>query len=171
MVEAALATIGTRRSMGSHQSARMLTDTWLTPPHIITALGEFDLDPCCPPNMPWTTARVMWTERGLERDWFDRVWLNPPFSREAVHWLRKMVKHGDGIALTFARTETRWFFETIWRAATAVLFIEGRPYFHLADGTKAKANSGAPCVLAAYGYENAEILKTSGISGQFVRLK
>lgn len=30
--------------------------TWLTPPHIIEALGPFDLDPCCPPTMPWRTA-------------------------------------------------------------------------------------------------------------------
>ncbi len=32
---------------------------WLTPPAIIKALGEFDLDPCCPPVMPWRTAREM----------------------------------------------------------------------------------------------------------------
>lgn len=36
------------RAIGSHQSARMKSDTWLTPPDIIKSLGEFDLDPCSP---------------------------------------------------------------------------------------------------------------------------
>lgn len=156
--------------MGSHQSAAMLSDTWLTPPEIIRALGEFDLDPCCPPVMPWQTAKEHYTSLGLCKPWFGRVWLNPPYSREAVKWLRKMAMHGDGIALAFARTETEWFFETIWRAATAVLFLEGRIYFHHADGVRAAMNAGAPSVLAAYGNDNAAILKASGIAGQFVSL-
>lgn len=140
-------------SMGSHQSAAMISDTWLTPPSIVRALGSFDLDPCCPPVMPWQTATVQYNEAqdGLSTPWFGRVWCNPPYSREAVKWLRKLVAHGNGIALTFARTETEWFFETIWRAADAVLFLEGRIHFHRADGVQAKANAGAPSVLAAYG--------------------
>ena len=36
--------------MGSHHSARAETTTWLTPPHVIEALGHFDLDPCGHPN-------------------------------------------------------------------------------------------------------------------------
>lgn len=159
--------------MGGHQSAAMLSETWLTPPAIITALGEFDLDPCCPPVMPWRTARLAYTENedGLVKPWAGRVWLNPPYSRKAVAWLRKMAAHGDGIALTFARTETEWFFETVWRAATSVLFLEGRIYFHHGDGRRAAANAGAPSVLAAYGVENSDALASSGINGQFVRLR
>lgn len=41
------------KGMGSHQSAAMLKDEWLTPPEIIQALGgpeSFDLDPCAPIN-------------------------------------------------------------------------------------------------------------------------
>ena len=33
------------KGMGSHQSANMQNDEWLTPPHILDALGQFDLDP------------------------------------------------------------------------------------------------------------------------------
>lgn len=40
-------------SMGGHQSAAMLKDEWLTPPHILRALGPFDLDTCAPVNRPW----------------------------------------------------------------------------------------------------------------------
>lgn len=42
--------------IGSHQSARMLNDEWLTPPNIIINLGPFDLDPCAPVIRPWNTA-------------------------------------------------------------------------------------------------------------------
>jgi phage N-6-adenine-methyltransferase len=157
--------------IGGHQSAMMITDTWLTPPHIITALGHFDLDPCCPEEgMPWSTAGRFFTKKddGLSEAWFGRVWLNPPYSREAVKWLKKLADHGTGTALIFARTETSWFFEQVWKRASAILFLEGRIHFHLPDGARAKANSGAPSVLVAYGAEDARILKTSGIKGVFV---
>lgn len=67
--------------------------TWLTPKSIIDALGPFDLDPCCPPQMPWSTAAEMICRpaNGLEVDWLGkRVWCNPPYGREAVPFLRKM---------------------------------------------------------------------------------
>lgn len=159
-------------AMGSHQSAAMVSDTWLTPPHIIKALGRFDLDPCTPPAMPWQTAAKRYTEAddGLTSPWFGRVWLNPPYSREAVKWLRKLADHGNGVALVFARTETAWFWETVWNAADAVLFLRGRIHFHHGDGTRASANAGAPSVLVAYGKENARILQESGIEGRFIHL-
>jgi hypothetical protein len=34
-------------------------NTWLTPLSLIQSLGAFDLDPCCPPVMPWRTATLM----------------------------------------------------------------------------------------------------------------
>lgn len=73
--------------------------TWLTPPEIINALGPFDLDPCCPPTMPWRTATQMvhWPDDGLAVDWTGkRVWLNPPYGREAVPFLHKMAKNKTG---------------------------------------------------------------------------
>ena len=41
-------------------------------------------------------------------------------------WLRRMAQHNDGIALTFARTETALFHETVWERANAVFFFAGR---------------------------------------------
>ena len=73
--------------------------TWLTPPHIIESLGPFDLDPCCPPNMPWRTAKRMvhWPDDGLKVDWTGkRVWCNPPYGREAIPFLRKMAENRTG---------------------------------------------------------------------------
>jgi hypothetical protein len=72
--------------------------------------------------------------------------------------------------LIFARTETKMFFDCVWNKADAVLFVQGRLYFHHVSGEVAKANAGAPSVLVAYGKQNAEVLRTCGIKGQFLYL-
>jgi len=161
------------RSMGSHQSAKGKSVEWLTPPEILLALGEFDLDPCCPENMPWKTAGVQYTRAidGLMADWFGRVWLNPPFGSEAVKWLRKLADHGNGIALVPARTETAMFYECVWGRADGILFLRGRPHFHHADGRRADFNSGAPIALIAYGQANLDALRRSGLGAVVVESK
>ena len=152
-------------SLSSHQSARMKNDERLTPPEIVAALGAFDLDPCSPVVRPWDTAEKHFTveDDGLVQPWSGRVWCNPPFGREAVKWLRRMVEHGNGVALIPARTETAMFYEAVWGAADAVLFIQGRPHFHYVDGRRAPANSGAPICLVAYGVANVAALERSGL--------
>lgn len=161
------------RGMGGHESHRMLKDEWLTPPHIIESLGDFDLDPCSPGDRrPWDTAAQHYDihDNGLAQPWVGRVWLNPPYGRETGRWLARLAEHGDGIALIFARTETAMFFSEVWEKADALLFLRGRLAFHHIDGTRAKTNSGAPSVLAAYGARNAEALRHSGLGGQLVGL-
>jgi hypothetical protein len=160
--------------MGGHHSAAMDKDEWLTPPYILAALGSFDLDPCAPVARPWPMAREHYTVRdnGLLKPWSGRVWLNPPYGAPAVlgPWLRRMVDHGFGTALIFARTETELFFETVWARAEAALFLRGRLFFHHVDGRAAAANAGAPSVLVAYGAEDGCILRDCGIAGQFIYL-
>lgn len=165
--------MGERKGMGSHQSANMKKDEWLTPPRLIKALGDFDLDPCAPILRPWPTAKKHFTveDDGLVLPWTGRVFLNPPYGLEAANWLGRIALHGNGIALLFARTETKMFFDHIWNKANAVLFIQGRLYFHHVDGTVAAANAGAPSVLVAYSEADAECLRTCGIAGKFIKLK
>ena len=160
-----------RRAMGSHQSHRAQTTTWLTPPHILEALGEFDLDPCAAPG--WSTAREHYTlpTDGLSEPWHGRVWLNPPYGAEAWVWLDRLAEHGTGTALIFARTETAGFVEQVWGKVTAVLFLHGRLHFHHADGTRAKANAGAPSVLAAYGEADAGKLRTCSLPGTYLQVR
>lgn len=152
-------------SLSAHQSANMGSDEWLTPPEILASLGSFDLDPCSPINRPWPTAAEHFhiNDDGLAQEWVGRVWCNPPFGREAIKWMRRMAKHGNGIALIPARTETEMFYETVWGAADAVLFIKGRPHFHRVDGSRAAFNSGAPICLVAYGMQNVAALSASGL--------
>lgn len=162
--------------IGSHQSPRNATDIWLTPPDIIHALGPFDLDPCAAPNpRPWDTAIGHYTlpQDGLTLPWKGRVWLNPPYGNPAIvaPWMRRMVEHGNGIALIFARTETEMFFETVWKAADACFFLGGRLHFHRADGSRAGNNSGAPSVLVAYGARDARRLRETRLKGHLVNLR
>lgn len=160
--------------IGSHQSARMKSETWLTPPWVLHQLtrdlGPFDLDPCAALDQPWVTARDYYTviEDGLQREWRGSVWLNPPYGKEAGRWLARMAEHGDGVALLFARTETDMFFRWVWEHASAILFLCGRLHFHHINGSRAKANAGGPSVLAAYGPGAVERLVRSEIPGSLV---
>lgn len=160
---------GDLSGMGSHHSAAAETVTWLTPRYILDALGAFDLDPCGHPG--WETAKrsICLPEDGLAADWSGRVWLNPPYGRQTWAWLDRLEQHGRGTALIFARTETRGFFEQVWSKASAVLFLSGRLTFVRSDGKPAHANSGAPSALVAYGCEDTQLLRVSGLPGAFVQ--
>lgn len=145
---------------------------WLTPPNLVLKLGEFDLDPCSPIDTPFLHAKNNFTiiDDGLSKDWFGRVYLNPPYGRGMELWLEKLKFHGNGIALIFARTETKCFFEHIWNNADAILFVKGRIRFYHISGIQA-GTPGAPSVFIAYGKENALALKNSGIEGRYLDLK
>jgi hypothetical protein len=156
---------------GHHRGHRGGSDIWLTPPAIIAALGPFDLDPCAAPDpRPWPTASAHFTaeDDGLSLPWSGRVWLNPPYGPETGRWLARLARHGDGIALTFARTETAMFHKYVWGVADALLFLRGRIHFHDATGRRVEANSGGPSVLIAYGSGNAARLESCGLAGAFI---
>ena len=148
------------------------THDWLTPPEILQALGTFDMDPCASQYQPWRTAVCQYTieDDGLARDWHGRVWCNPPYGPHAEKFLARMAAHRNGIALIFARTETKAFQEHCWRRADAMLFMAGRVKFRLPGGGVA-GPAGAPSVLIAYGETNAQSLIQSGIAGYVVALQ
>ncbi|WP_081685720.1 DNA N-6-adenine-methyltransferase [Candidatus Solirubrobacter pratensis] len=142
------------------------TNEWYTPPHVFEALGvEFSLDPCSPPEgVPWIPVKTWMSEAddGLSQRWFGRVWMNPPYGRVTGKWMHKLRDHGNGIALVFARTDVKWWHETV-RDADAVCLVAGRLTFVPGDGQKAPGNSGAPSALVAYGADNAEAVAQSGL--------
>lgn len=161
------------RAMGSHHSARMGKDEWLTPPEILAAFFRFDLDPCAPAAQPWPTAHRKYSlpQDGLALPWEGSVWCNPPYGRHAAKWLARCAAHGNAMALIFARTETKDWQEQVWGKADAILFLFGRLHFHHVDGARAKANSGAPSALIAYGTRMAALLDFCKLPGRFVRLR
>lgn len=165
-------TAGKNRHFGNMHDGEAAKDEWLTPPALLAPLGEFDLDPCAPVFRPWRTASNYFTkfDDGLKKKWFGRVWLNPPYGDETGKWLAKMAIHKNGLALTFARTETEMFHRFVWQQATAIFFFRGRLVFYNATGAPADNSAGAPSVVIAYDNENAEILRNAGFNGKFIKL-
>jgi len=140
------------------------------PPHILEALGQFDLDPCASVDRPWDTAKHHYTaeDDGLMQPWFGRVWCNPPYGPKMRSFLFKLAKHKEGgIALVFARTETKAFFDTVWDEADAILFLKGRLKFHKPDGSVG-GTAGSPSVLIAYGQREVKVLENCDLTGKLV---
>lgn len=147
-------------------------DVWLTPPSLIKALGEFDLDPCSPMNRPWDTAKKHMTmyDDGLILPWEGRVWLNPPYGRALDIWMQKMSRHMNGTALIFARTETKTFQYYIFPHADSIMFLRGRVKFHKEDGSQSNG-ANAPSVLIGYDQYNSDMIADSGLKGHHIYLR
>lgn len=124
------------------------SNTYLTDPELVRLLGPFETDPCCPPRMPWRTARRMYSHEpvrknnirselswqdGLKARWYGRVFMNPPY-RGVLKWAQRFVQHGKGIALLNGRsTETRAT-QIIMKHAVAIWFPDRRLTFHKITG-------------------------------------
>jgi len=96
------------------------------PKNIVKSLGIFDLDPCAAPApRPWETAAnyIELPDDGLKIPWFGRVWLNPPYDEHLGEWMQQMAMHKQGIALTFARTETDIWQRWIWLMLGSFIYI------------------------------------------------
>jgi hypothetical protein len=160
--------------MKAHQQPIGKNDEWITPESIIRSLGHFDLDPCAPANprqvLPWADCVshfVTLPGNGLTCPWTGRIWLNPPFNRnERPKWMARMAEHGNGVMLIPAATETEAFDKQVWKRATGILFLKGRPHFHYVDGRRAPFNCGTAICLVAYGDSNADRLMESQL-GRF----
>lgn len=159
---------GEARAVSTHKSVE-----WYTPAWLFEALGlQFDLDPASPHDaqtaVPAATKYTVFDD-GLKRPWFGRVWMNPPYGPQTGQWMRRMIDHGNGIALVFSRTDAGWCQEAM-QAASAMLFIAGRIQFVPGrENEHKKSRCGAGTVLFSFGAECAESLKRLAGHGVFVR--
>lgn len=157
----------------SFERVKNTSDEWYTPPSIFSKLGHFDLDPCAAVNPVWKIADTNYTaiDDGLSKPWHGRVWLNPPYSRPLLErFVERMTEHGNGIALLFNRCDCKLFQDVIFKRADGILFIKGRVKFCSADGRQ-NGPAGCGSVLIAFGNENAETLKQSGIPGKYFTIE
>jgi len=138
----------------THESTSAETTSWYTPAYIFDLLGlTFDLDVCAPQGgVPWIPAKKYYAlpQDGLELPWDGLVWCNPPYGKETPKWLAKMNTERNGIALVFARTDTKWFHDYLAKA-DCLLFLKGRIQF--VDGLQKTGAGGSTCgsVLVGYG--------------------
>lgn len=142
-----------------------------TPAWIFDGLPlSFDLDPCSPLDGPTTPAAKHYTKQddGLRQTWAGTVWLNPPYTRtEIPRWIARLKRHGDGLALVYARTDTGWLQDN---APDALFLIRGRVRFYDRSGQQGRGNtytSASPSVLLAYGPRCVEGLRSCSLPGLF----
>lgn len=154
----------------THDNKKNKTVDWWTPAWIFTAMGlEFDLDPCSPKGgISWIPTKKFYTEKddGLSQKWGGRVWLNPPYGEQTKHWLAKMHRHRNGVALVFARTDCRWYHDYVVNA-DAILFLKGRIKFVDGYNETNSQGAGAGSMLIAWGDDNVKALARGLITGKF----
>lgn len=127
------------RSKLGKDSFGSVSDEWYTPHDIIqaavTVMGEIDLDPASSAEANETVgAETFWTaaDSPLERDWFGRVFLNPPFTRSADFVTKLVDEYKVGraeaavLVINGNRFDARWF-HPLWDHL--LCFTYNRPAF------------------------------------------
>lgn len=120
---------------------------WYTPPAYIEAaalaMGGIDLDPAsCEKAQENVKAGTFYTaeDNGLEKRWFGRVWLNPPYAKDSIGAFAEKVateNYDQACVLVNNATDARWF-HRITETASAICFIKGRIKFLDSTGNPAK---------------------------------
>lgn len=153
------------RFMSRTSSSR---DDWQTPIELVETLGVFDLDPCANCREPTRLASQGFTisDDGLSLPWEGRVWLNPPYGKEARNWLQRLANHGNGIALVPPRVGAKWFHEVVFKTFDAILFHKGRIAFLNPDTGEPVSGNNSDSVFIAYGADNVDALIKSKLEGK-----
>ena len=116
---------------------------------IESSVGGFDLDPCASQSSDLASTNLTKDDGGL-RQWYGKVWMNPPYS-EVSDWMQHAeLQNGHGytdliVGLVFARTATQWFHKYA-KKADLLCFVEGRLTFGNADNT-----APAPSLVVVWG--------------------
>lgn len=118
--------------MSVHFSSK--TDMWATPQAFFDKYDEkfnFELDVCA--NAENAKCKHYFTEEedGLAQEWTGVCWMNPPYGREIIHWMKKAYESSlEGatvVCLVPARTDTKWWHEYAMKGD--IEFIRGRLKF------------------------------------------
>lgn len=138
------------------------TNEWYTPPWIVDlareTLGGIDLDPASNDvAQKWIGAGHYYTQEmdGYRREWFGRVWLNPPFD-DTLRWVRRLTAAYEdrsvsaAILLVNSAPGYAWW-ERLWRERPVCMLRE-RVHFVRPDGsTNGPAKKGQ--TVAYFGHE------------------
>jgi len=159
------------------------SDHWNTPVSFLERVEEIDaigLDPC-PNSHSYVNAFVEYSlaneEDGLALPWHSNglVFVNPPYGRKLKSWTRKIAEEAlrgaEIVALTPARTDTRWFHDYIHPYANSMLFWKGRIKF--IDGTTGKERHSAtfPSLVSYFGPRPTKFKAAFGDAGLLIELR
>jgi len=94
---------------------------------------QFTLDVCADSSNAKVRRFLSESDDGLRKPWTNEVcWMNPPYGREIVKWIRKawhesLLNKATVVCLVPARTDTKWFWDYCVRGE--IRFIQGRLRF------------------------------------------
>ena len=108
---------------------------WPTPRDIFEPLDRefhFTLDVCATAENTKCIRFFSPEKNGLNQNWSGVCWMNPPYGRAMIPFLKKAVmEKANGVitvALIPARTNTAWWHDLVW-PNSEVRFVRGRPKF------------------------------------------
>ncbi len=130
------------------------TDMWETPQAFFDAWNKefnFDLDVCATDENAKCPLYYTKEKDGLSNRWAGTVWINPPYGKEIIKWMRKAyesARDGDAtvVCLVPARTDTAWWHDYAMKGD--ITFIRGRLKF-------GNAKNSAPFPSAVVVFEQA----------------
>ena len=130
---------------------------WETPQGLFDELNNefaFDLDVCATPENAKCNNYYTPEIDGLKQEWSGVCWMNPPYGREIVNWIRKAHKEATKpnttvVCLVPAKTDTMWWHDYCIKGE--VRFIKGRLRF-----VGAKYNAPFPSAIVIFGQEDTD---------------
>lgn len=118
--------------MSVHFSSK--TDMHATPQKFFDNYNDvfkFTLDVCASPENAKCEHYFTVEDNGLAQEWTGNCWMNPPYGREIIHWMRKAYESSltgaTVVCLVPARTDTKWWHEYAMKGQ--IEFIRGRLKF------------------------------------------
>lgn len=126
------------------------TDLWATPIDFFNKLNDkfnFELDVCALPENAKCKNYITPEQDGLKQKWTGVCWMNPPYGREIILWMKKAYESSlDGatvVCLVPSRTDTKWWHEYAMKGE--IEFIRGRLKFG-----KSKNSAPFPSALVVF---------------------
>ena len=115
------------------------TVEWPTPQDLFDKLDAefgFTTDVAATPDNAKCKHYYTQEQDGLKQTWRGVCWMNPPYGRAMVDWLKKAIRETwngtTTVCLIPARTNTTWWHD-LCQTYGEVRFVRGRPKFGGAD--------------------------------------
>ena len=110
------------------------SDLWSTPDDLFADLDHqfnFNTDVCAIPENAKCEHFYTPEINGLIQNWIGTCWMNPPYGREIIYWMKKAykssLKGATVVCLVPARTDTKWWHEYAMKGE--IKFLRGRLKF------------------------------------------
>lgn len=130
---------------------------WGTPQEFFNKVDQefgFTLDVCASSWNAKCERFFSIEDDGLNQEWSDVVWMNPPYGKDIAKWMSKAVLAWRGgvtvVCLVPARTDTKWWHD--YAMLGEVRFLRGRLKFEREDGP----GDAAPFPSALIVYERGK---------------